>query len=122
MYYAFITVRKRSCGKVMFLHLSVSHSVHRGGCLPQCMLGYTPRQKPPWTDPPGQTHPLPSTCWDTLPCPVHAGIHPPPSTCWDRHGYCCGRYASYWNAFFSYLCFIFIDTKSGLMSTIVQFV
>ena len=32
---------QRSCGKVMFLHLSVSHSVHRG-CLPQCMLGYTP--------------------------------------------------------------------------------
>ena len=25
-----ITVRKRSCGKVMFLHLSVSHSLHRG--------------------------------------------------------------------------------------------
>ena len=25
----------------MFLHLSVSHSVHRGG-LPQCMLGYSP--------------------------------------------------------------------------------
>ena len=25
-----ITVRKRSCEKVMFLHLSVSHSVHRG--------------------------------------------------------------------------------------------
>ena len=25
------TVRKRSCGKVMFSHLSVSHSVHRGG-------------------------------------------------------------------------------------------
>ena len=28
--------------KVMFLHLSVSHSVHGRGCLPQCMLGYTP--------------------------------------------------------------------------------
>ena len=27
--------------KVIFLHLSVSHSVHGGG-LPQCMLGYTP--------------------------------------------------------------------------------
>ena len=27
--------------KVVFLHLSVSHSVH-GGCLPQYMLGYTP--------------------------------------------------------------------------------
>ena len=27
------TTRKRSCGKVMFLHLSVSHSVHRGVCM-----------------------------------------------------------------------------------------
>ena len=27
-----ITARKQSCGKVMFLHLSVSHSVH-GGCM-----------------------------------------------------------------------------------------
>ena len=27
----FINVRKRSCGKVMFSHLSVSHSVHGGG-------------------------------------------------------------------------------------------
>ena len=36
----FITVRKRSCGKVMFLHLSVSHSVH-GGCIPAC-TGQTP--------------------------------------------------------------------------------
>ena len=47
----------------MFLQLSVSHSVHRGLCLPQCMLGYThcpPRQKPPQANAP--------------PCPVHAGI------------------------------------------------
>ena len=29
--FLFITGRKRSCGKVMFLHLSVSHSVHNGG-------------------------------------------------------------------------------------------
>ena len=28
-----VTVRKRSCGKVMFSHLSVSHSVHRGACM-----------------------------------------------------------------------------------------
>ena len=36
--------------KAMFLHLSVSHFVHRG-CLPQCMLGYTPLgQTPPWAD------------------------------------------------------------------------
>ena len=32
----------------MFLHLSVSHSVHGGGdCLPQCMLGYTPQEQTP---------------------------------------------------------------------------
>ena len=30
----FFNVRKRSCWKVMFLHLSVSHSVHRGGVYP----------------------------------------------------------------------------------------
>ena len=39
----------------MFLHLSVSHSVHMGGCLPQCMLEYNlPGQIPP---PPGQIPP-----------------------------------------------------------------
>ena len=77
---------QRSCGKVMFLHLSVSHSVHRGGvCLSACWdtppgrytplgrytpwqvhppgrytpLGrYTPWQLHPWADtPPGQVHP-----------------------------------------------------------------
>ena len=44
----------------MFLHLSVSHSVHGVG-LPQCMLGYTP--SPPGADPPG-AYPPPT---------VHAG-------------------------------------------------
>ena len=43
-----------SCGKVMFLHLSVSHSVHRE------VSASGPRGMPP-----GQTPP---------PCPVHAGI------------------------------------------------
>ena len=44
-----------------------------------------------------------SACWDTHPSPL--GRHPPGadsplgSACWDRHGYCCGRYASYWNVF-----------------------
>ena len=28
------TARKRSCSKVMFLHLSVSHFIHRGGVYP----------------------------------------------------------------------------------------
>ena len=47
----FITARKRSCGKVMFLHLSVSHSVHRGGI----SLTETPS---PDIDPPRDTPPL----------------------------------------------------------------
>ena len=46
----------------MFLHVSVSHSVHRGG-LPQCMLGIQPPQEqtppgtrhPPGPDPPAQS-------------------------------------------------------------------
>ena len=48
--------------KVIFLHLSVIHSVHRGG-LPQCMLGYhhhpPTRYQSPWTrsPPPGSRHP-----------------------------------------------------------------
>ena len=50
-----ITARKRSCVKVLFLHLSVSHSVHRWVSA-SVHTGYTP-----WADtplgrhPPGQT-------------------------------------------------------------------
>ena len=58
------------------------------------MLGYSPQVDTPLGRHPPARHPL--------------GRHPPaqcmlgytvPSACWDRHGYCCGRYASYWNAF-----------------------
>ena len=53
----FFTVRKRSCGKVMFLHLSVSHSVHRGSTSVHAGI-HPPGQTPPWADtPPGQTPP-----------------------------------------------------------------
>ena len=72
------TVRKRSCGKVMLLHLSVSLSVHRRGrglsgvcvcvSIPACTGQTPPRQTPP-----------------------------PPD------GHCSGWYASYWNV---YLYFI----------------
>ena len=49
---------QRSWAKVMFLQASVI--LLTGGCLPQCMLGYTPpgsrhhppRQTPPWSRPP----------------------------------------------------------------------
>ena len=62
---------QRNCGKVIFSHVSVSHSVHGGGSLPQCMLGYIPPS-------PGQT---------------------PPREAKSPDGHCSGRYASYWNAF-----------------------
>ena len=59
---------QRSCGKVIFLHLSVI--LFTGGCLPQCMLGYT---QPPWADTPllGK-HPLADTAVDST---HHAGMH-----------------------------------------------
>ena len=45
--------------KVMFLHLSVSHSVHRGVCLSTCW-DTPPRIRPPWDQapPPGPDTPL----------------------------------------------------------------
>ena len=63
--------------KVMFLHLSVSHSVHRGGLVlgGACSRGV----------------PAPGGVWSGG-CPVKT---PAPS----RDSYCCGWYASYLNAF-----------------------
>ena len=77
---------QRSCSKVMFLCLSVSHSVHRGmGCLvpPSGQTppsGTNPRQTPPGRHPqqippspiqgrhpPQQTPPQSDTPWQTLP-------------------------------------------------------
>ena len=47
------TVRKRSCGKLMFLRMSVSHSVHMRGVYPSMHWG----RHPPGRHPPGQTPP-----------------------------------------------------------------
>ena len=51
------TVHKRSCGKAMFLHLSVSHSVHgRVSASVHAVMHTLPGQTSPWADiPPGQT-------------------------------------------------------------------
>ena len=51
---------QRSCGKVMFLHLSVSHSIHGGGVCHTSPRAY-------WADTPPDRHtPLRSACWDTV--------------------------------------------------------
>ena len=42
---------QRSCGKVMFLHLFLSHSIHSGGA----SVRHLPGQTIPQADPPGQT-------------------------------------------------------------------
>ena len=57
--------------KVMFLHLSVSHSVHREGGLPQCMLGcHTPG--------PGTPTPLEADTPGPGTLPPGPGTHPHP--------------------------------------------
>ena len=85
-YWIVIAVRKRSCGKVMFSHLSVNHSVHREACLAggacvaeggACMAGGMCGRGHVWQG------------------GVHGGgrdMHG------NRDGHCSGRYASYWNA------------------------
>ena len=79
-FYSVITVRNE-VAKVMFLQASVCPQGGGGWCLPQCMLG---------------CHPLPGA--DT-PTPEET---PPPRA----DGHCCGRYASYWNAFLLWICFL----------------
>ena len=87
-----------SC-KVMFLHLSVSHSVHRVG-VSQHALGQTPLGRHPH----GQTYPS-----------MHWPRHPTPQSDISQHAlgqtfplgdsYFCRQYASYSNAFLFLLGF-----------------
>ena len=87
---------QRSCGKVMFLHLSVILSTGVG-CLVDTPYTDTPLQAD--TSPPGQTS---SLAGRHPPRDGHrsrhllAGSHPPPPR---RDGHCSGRYAFYSNAF-----------------------
>ena len=58
---------------------------------------HPPEQTPPGADTlPGPDTPRADTPWTTTPwTTAPPGPDPPPG----RHGHCCGRYASYWNAF-----------------------
>ena len=93
------TVRNVSCGKIMFSQASVILSTGGGGCLllvPGGFRRYPPQQTTPLgRHPSGQT-PLPG------------------QTPLQGNGYCCGRYASYWNAFLSKIrkgCQCFLQKK-----------
>ena len=136
--YFLFTVRKRSCGKLMF-YTCLSVILFTRGVLPQCMLGYTPptpwdqrhpqepeadtpqdqRQTPPGQTPPPPEQTLPAdtpladTPGQTPPRPTPPGRHSP-----GRHppadGCCCGRYASFWNAYLFVKYFYFqCKQKSG---------
>ena len=75
----FFTVHKQSCRKVMFLHLSVSHSVHRVGACP-------------------------SACWDAHTSP-RADTHPLGRHPMGRHPQ--SRQRCYWNAYLCKGCAFF---------------
>ena len=85
-----ITARKRSLRRLCF-HRCLS--VHRGGCLPHCMLGYTPPrtrgrhplpqdrwQTPPWADTPWADTPWADTPSEQTPHRVDTPLR---SACWD---------------------------------------
>ena len=95
--------------KVMFLHLSVSHSVYRGylGRYPPWQAHPPGRYTPLWqVHPPGRYTPLlagtpPSGRYTPFPLGRYtplAGTPPGSSACWEIQA-TSGRYASYWNAF-----------------------
>ena len=108
LFEAIITVRNE-VAKVMFIQACVCPQGR--GCLPQCMLGYPPlEQTSPWgaDTPSGSRHPREQTPLEQTAPPEQTrppsqldppprSRHPPP-----RDGHCCGRYASYWNAFLFY--------------------
>ena len=85
----------------MFLHLSVSHSVHRRGvCLSAC-----------WDTPPQADTPLVDTQEQTPPRSRHSqgSRHPQEadtplhSACWEIQA-TSGWYTSYWNAYLLLIC------------------
>ena len=80
--------------KVMFLHLSVSHSVHRR----VSASVHAGIRHPSWADspPPQEQTPLwTDTPWEQTPS---RSRHPLHSACWEIQA-TSGQYASYWNAY-----------------------
>ena len=107
---------QQSCGKVIFSEVCVKNSVHKGGGIPACIACLQAHsQGASWGVWPGgisrPTHrgKLRGLAWGvSMPTP---GGSPGPHLRVSQHalsalrqtppadGYCCGWYASYWNAF-----------------------
>ena len=99
-----ITTRKRSCGKVMFLHLSVSHSVPGGSLydVTSCLAVRSPVPYGKGVSMPGPMF-LPGGLLPGGLCPggLSLGDLCPGGLCY-RDSPCTvksGQYASYWNVF-----------------------
>ena len=86
--WCYFTAHNSNCRKVMCFHKRVSRILSArdggGGCLPHCMLGYTPWQtRPPGRHPsqvdtPLGSHPQADTLWaDTAPHKQQANTFPP---------------------------------------------
>ena len=95
-----------SATKLRWLCFHTCLSVHRGGVLPQCRDTTPPPQQAP---PPGADiprYPRSGTPWSR---------HPPqkqtPNPANPADSYCCGQYASYWNAFL--FQFEMLEEKNG---------
>ena len=142
--FSFITARKSSLRRLCFYRCL---SVHRGGCLPQCMLGDppTPAKETPQGDPlprrpPLQAHTKGGNWGGSGPGPHPRGKmrgirsrHTPKGGIQGFRGirtrlppplinYCCGRYASYWNAFLLFevhiRCIKYTSLKTKLIAVI----
>ena len=94
------TVRNK-VAKVMFLQASVCPQRGGGGgvCLSACWDTTPPRSRPPRSRHPLEQTPPPPRA-DTPQSRHPLGVDTPPQEqTRPRYGHCCGRYASYWNAF-----------------------
>ena len=128
-----MTVRKRSCGKVMFSQACVNNSVYIRGDVytpRQTPLGQTPPagQTPPWADTPPTRRHTPCQA-DSLPqadTPCQAdtplGRHPTPCQADTPLDNAPPRwllqYASYWNAFL-FVMVSFLTSFRGLTCSVI---
>ena len=93
--------RQRSCDGYVFTDVCV----HRGGGIPACLCRWYPSMpcnRSPGGSGPGGVPARGVVCSQGI---CSWGETPPPKA----DGYCCGRYASYWNAFLLLIVILCVD-------------